>query len=173
MLVSTAFLASFAIFPLPKYFDRSFPVLYFLDFQYVGYIVKIQNDVGFHLLSILSNPLEELMNFLQTIFKSAIKIKENLPNQESAQSALSGQHVPGENLPSERTRWFPGPRHTPGLLLSYFHWTFGFDFAPSRNLSLMKKMQENVKQRLLTGITSAIFFIYVLGFKFKVELKYL
>ena len=115
----------------------------------------------------------ELLKNADVIFKSAIKIKENLPNQESAQSALSGQHVPGENLPSERTRWFPGPRHTPGLLLSYFHWTFGFDFAPSPNLSLMKNLQENVKQRLLTGITSAIFFIYVLGFKFKVELKYL
>ena len=29
-------------------------------------------------------------------------------------------------------------------------------------------MQENIKQRLLTLVTSAVFFIYVIGFKFKV-----
>jgi len=82
VLVSTAFFAFFAIFPLPQYFDRNLHNLHFPDNTFQGRICL-----------------------------------------------------------QRQTFDFLGP-HT---------------------------HRENIKQRLLTLVTSAVFFIYVIGFKFKVE----
>ena len=142
----------------------------FLNFQYVGYIVKIQNDVGFSLVinSFCKWHRGSVRAFNLQERSKKICQSRNLHNLHFPDNTFQGRICLQRELVD-----FLGPGTHQVFSSPTFTEHLDLIFAPSPNLSLMKNLQENVKQRLLTGMTSAIFFIYVLGFKFKVELKYL